>query len=448
MHRVELFDDTMAEKDAKALTKNYQSDQEETEDEEVKINCILGQSGMTHSDFSDSDSEQEEEEEAEEKNVNVHADEENEEANRNPKEAELEDLVKFVAIGSQIIKSSGVVLYRPTPVLSTLPLQANESDQKGETLNESKVKSNFSIGDVNTKSGFSNASKQDSKAGKSVTCSSSSSISSSNSDDSDADTESVDSDAHMKSASLDFPFVVGAASIAQDNGEDCCESVFDDEEESQETMNQSYATVGASGASVDDKWEAAKQKRVLSSNTLSALNIEAGRNEDSTKRRRGLEQSFKDFCAIPEITLGVEALDQIIQPLPRQYIIRDDSPLMSASSEKEEDKMLSEELEERFQNSGMGFNGDSSIIPLLTPPQSPRTVDGNLEGQAMGAIEWPSNLVMDSAIMTACTSLSPVSTYCNNGDHLINDREKILTSGEPSVISSTTRLRTISVATA
>jgi len=39
-------------------TKNcYESDEGETEDEEVKRNCIMGQSGMRDSDFSDSESE-------------------------------------------------------------------------------------------------------------------------------------------------------------------------------------------------------------------------------------------------------------------------------------------------------------------------------------------------------------------------------------------------------
>jgi len=412
----------------------------------VKRNCILGQSGMRDSDFSDNDFE----EEAEEKKVDIDEENEEEEEEEEPKgnlEDEVDDLVKFVTIGSHIIKPNGIVLYRPTPVLPALPLQQNESDQKVKALNESEVKrSNQSHGDVNAKSGL-NISKQDSEAENSTNCSSSSSY------DTDANTEPVDSDAHMKSASLDFPIsdreelpilevVVGTARITQDSEKECCRSVFD--EEAQETRNECYALVGAS---VDDKWEITRQKRVLSSNALSALNAEAGSNENSPKRKRGLEQSFKGFCPIPEIALGIDALDQIIQPLPRQYVIRDDLPLISSSSDKEEDEMLSEELEERFQNSGMGYNGGNSIIPLLTPPQSPRTVDGNLEGQVMVAIEWPSNLVMDIAIMRACTNLSSVSTCSNNGDNLMNDYPKILTSGEPSSSGSATRLRTISVAT-
>ena len=125
----------MVEKDAKALTKKFQRDQEEREDEEVKRNCILGQSGMRDSDFSDSDIE----EETEGKKDDVDEENEEEEADGNTKD-KMEDLVKFVTIGSHIIKPNGVVLYRPTPVLPALPLQQKESGQKIKALNESEVK--------------------------------------------------------------------------------------------------------------------------------------------------------------------------------------------------------------------------------------------------------------------------------------------------------------------
>ena len=292
-----------------------------------------------------------------------------------------------------------------------------------------------------------------------ATCSSSSS-----SDSSDADTDSVESDTQMKATSLDFSLFDGATTITVDTEKGCCESSSSSSADQQETMNGNYynALIGASGASVDDKWQMAKQKRVLSSNTLFALNQEADRNADTPMKRMRRccqqQQSFnKDTTsAIPEITLGIEALDQIIQPLPRQYLRRDDSYLILSSSDEEEDKMMSEELEEKFRNSSMGGgsgdnspiplltppqsprtvhdtiatmttiedrmlseeleekfrnssmgggSGDNSPIPLLTPPQSPRTVhDTIVEGSTMTTIEWPSNLVMDSAIMKAATT--------------------------------------------
>mmetsp|Transcript_13384 Transcript_13384/g.37699 ORF Transcript_13384/g.37699 Transcript_13384/m.37699 type:complete len:135 (+) Transcript_13384:363-767(+) len=128
--------------DADKLAKRYQSDIEETEDEEVKRNCIMGQSGLRDSDFSDSDLDEEEEvEEKEKKTVDADADDRNQkvEAGEISKEDEMADLVKFVTIGSQIMKPNGVVLYRPTPVLPHSTLQSNITDTKVVTMKGSEV---------------------------------------------------------------------------------------------------------------------------------------------------------------------------------------------------------------------------------------------------------------------------------------------------------------------
>lgn len=436
------------------LAKHYESDQGDTEDEEVKRNCILGQCGMRDSDFSDSGSEEEECEDDEEgdggeevrEEAVIHINEEKKKCQGDfrTKEDQMLDLVKFVSTGSQIVEFKGTVLYRPKAIMPTSALQVEEPNEKDETLNEPKLKSTPKISSMLPSKDDSDS--EESDDGKSI-----------DSDGSDADTESVESDVEMKSPSIDFPFdgreelstleVVAAASNTKDDTEGGdIESVSDDQEDAQDEMNGNYALVGASGASVDDKWEALKQKRVLSSNTLSALNEEAGRYEDSQKRVRSVEQSFKDISSIPEITLGVDALDQIIQPLPRQYLIRDDSPLISAPSDEDEDKVLSEELEEKFRNSSIDCNTANSPIPLLTPPQSPRTVDGSLEGQAMTTIEWPSNLVMDSAIINANSSMSG-SSEDSNDIKLMKDLPDVLLPSESSRGTSTTRLRAISIAT-
>ena len=122
-----------------ALAKNYQSDQgETTEDEEVKRNCVMGQSGMNDSDFSDSDFEMEEAEEVE---VEVNHGESKKEEDGTSKEDRMECLVKFVSIGSKILKTKGVVLCRPTPIMPTLSVHLGEPEENNdEILNDSKVK--------------------------------------------------------------------------------------------------------------------------------------------------------------------------------------------------------------------------------------------------------------------------------------------------------------------
>jgi hypothetical protein len=241
---------------------------------------------------------------------------------------------------------------------------------------------------------------------------------------------------------------VQISNIAPYIEEGSCKSSNDDQHEAQESIHGDYALVGASGASVDDKWLMAKQKRVLSSSALSALNQETDQVAGHQKKRRLSQQTFNDVCAIPEITLDVKALDQIIQPLPRQYLVRDEYLLISSSSDDDEDKMLSEELEEKFQNNDVVCSDAKLPIPLLTPPQSPRTVDNSIEGQAMISIEWPSNLVMDSAIMKGFAHISPVPTNSTSDEQeKTDDSSSILGVGEPSKRSSATRLRTISIAT-
>jgi len=429
---------------ARKEDESYESDGGETEDEEVKRNCIMGESGMRDSDFFDSDSEVDEEEDE------VDNDEKPKESSEGePKEDQMMELVKFVSLGSQFLKPKGVVLYRPTPIVASnsMTSHSEKSVENDENSNESNLKSSQSTTQINDS--------PRAKAENDIQVSASTSSCDSDSDSNDGDVESVESEDTDKSTSLDFPFD-GGEELSMDVGvritniapcieEGSCKSSDDDQQEAQES---DYALVGASGASVDDKWQMAKQKRVLSSSALSALNQETDGSADHPKKRRLSQQTFNDVCAIPEITLDVEALDQIIQPLPRQYLVRDEYLLISSSSDDDEDKMLSEELEEKFQNTDVVCSDAKLPIPLLTPPQSPRTVDDSIEGQAMTSIEWPSNLVMDSAIIKGFAHISPVPTNSTSDEQeKTDDSSSILGVGEPSKRSSATRLRTISVAT-
>jgi hypothetical protein len=137
-----------------------------------------------------------------------------------------------------------------------------------------------------------------------------------------------------------------------------------------------------------------KAKRVLSSNTLSALNAEAGRNVDSPKRMRTAPESFlKSIDSLPELSLGLSAMDAI-RPLSKRYSMRDDSQAISSDDDEELDQALSDELKRPSKN-----GGDNSPVPLLTPPQSPLTIPTGISD----LVEWPSNLVVDSAMMSAAS---------------------------------------------
>jgi len=431
----------MTGKKYKTFAKTYQSDQGETEDEEVKRNCIMGESGMRDSDFSDSDIEVEDDEPIEIQN------EEKETTCGKSRNEPIEELVKFVDVGSQILEPKSVVLCRPKPIVPISVTPAEESEKNDEASSDSNVN-----GSINNNSAFSPGSKVDNETEPSTHDSGSSRSSSNYSDDNRKPyAESLELGTEMNPTSLDFPFVgehlsmeVGLSdtAIIQCSEEGCCESLLDGQHLLQERPGGNYALVGASGPSVDNMWLMAMQKQVLSSNALSTLNHETGRSTDLhlPKRMRCSQSLVEDNCAMPEIKLGIEALDQIIQPLPRQYLVREEFPMTSLSSDEEEDKMLSEELQEKIRNDGIGCSCDNSPIPLLTPPQSPRTLNETTDDKTVTTIEWPSNLVMDSAIIKAFANVSPVTTH--NNDEKIDPLSIGL-----SKRSAAPRLRTISVGT-
>jgi hypothetical protein len=82
--------------------------------------------------------------------------------------------------------------------------------------------------------------------------------------------------------------------------------------------------------------------------------------------------------------------------------VREDSPaLMSSDDDDDLDRQLGEELGDQYQG-----DGQETPVPLLTPPGSPLTVEW--EGAATTLCEWPSNLIVDSALQ-AVNELRPMS---------------------------------------
>lgn len=138
----------------------------------------------------------------------------------------------------------------------------------------------------------------------------------------------------------------------------------------------------------------AKSKRVLSSNALATLSTDPERSPLSPKR---MKQSLfcKDPAYLPDFCLGIAALEYL-----GPYPARDTTVMFS---DDEWDRRLSEELD----SCGSESSRENSPVPLLTPPQSPLTI--NLGGGITTVCEWPSNLVVDSVMMTAATELRVMS---------------------------------------
>lgn len=144
-----------------------------------------------------------------------------------------------------------------------------------------------------------------------------------------------------------------------------------------------------------------KTKRVLSYNTLFALNADADHNDDDSKRARS---NLNGLAASRTATfsLGPPALQESKHTGPLQ-VIRDESPVISSSDDEELDRQLGEELGHHEEADG---SRDNTPVPLLTPPGSPLTIE--VDGNTTTVCEWPSNLAVDSA-MQAVHELRPLS---------------------------------------
>jgi len=199
-----------------------------------------------------------------------------------------------------------------------------------------------------------------------------------------------------------------------------------------ETSNFQYLGVAEDSAHrhVDVVATFPKSKRVLSYNTLFALNFEAGHCNDATKR---VKCDLKDFpvsaptTLLSTFTLGPPALMQSCPPL------RDESPVISEDDDAELDRQLGSELDEH--DFAEEEQRNETPVPLLTPPASPLTIEFN--GNPTTVCEWPSNLTVDSA-MQAVHELRPMSPA--SLETLEKEEQNRFSSGVGESASTTTTL--------
>ena len=125
-----------------------------------------------------------------------------------------------------------------------------------------------------------------------------------------------------------------------------------------------------------------------------------------------LQPSFMDQAACPYSLSSLFAIK-----------IREESPaLMSTDDDDDLDRQLGEELGDQYQG-----EGQETPVPLLTPPGSPLTVEW--EGAATTLCEWPSNLIVESALQ-AVNELRPMSpTSLENLERDEHDRIVAFSSG-------------------
>jgi hypothetical protein len=114
---------------------------------------------------------------------------------------------------------------------------------------------------------------------------------------------------------------------------------------------------------------------VLSSNRLNILSGATTTSQTSTTKR-----------------IRFMSMDEILSTTNSGFVVESEEAL---------DQRLGEELKEE---SGVATPGtperiSPACVPLLTPPQSPR----------QSIVEWPSNLVVDIALMAVAADIRPLS---------------------------------------
>lgn len=146
-------------------------------------------------------------------------------------------------------------------------------------------------------------------------------------------------------------------------------------------------------------------KRVLSTKSLIYLSPEAGdESGDIPSKRLKVRDDLPPSLHLPSLVNGITLSSPSLSPRQKsRNLITTFSPIISTLSEDEEfelDGQLRDEL------CSPTLSRDNSPVPLLTPPQSPIPME--IDGSRMTVCEWPSNLVIDSAL-TNITGMRPLS---------------------------------------
>jgi hypothetical protein len=336
------------------LKSNYTASESETEDEEVRMNCIGGFRGIEDSDM----------------NTTENSDDENDE-NVSDEESFTDGYVGLAMFVTSPYWSGGTLI-RPKPkapaVKRLSPL--DEQDDEPENTDEQPHYSH-SYDSSETKSCIAEMESTDAER----------------SGDNAGTTEDLSSSTKAGSEGLEVELTEILASI-----NDALELALDESESS-----SSYYI----GVMKDIDTESpvySKAKRVLCQPDKADENFKKAR----VNVMKDLQYSHSPITLMQ--AFSDEQRDCCHYSLTSLFSlkIREESPaLMSNDDDEELDRQLGEELGDEYQG-----DGQDTPVPLLTPPGSPLTVEW--EGLATTLCEWPSNLIVDSA-MQAAHELRPMS---------------------------------------
>ncbi|KAI2490626.1 hypothetical protein MHU86_23954 [Fragilaria crotonensis] len=197
---------------------------------------------------------------------------------------------------------------------------------------------------------------------------------------------------------LDSPTLSEACSLSQGTPEVC------DEEERMKEILHEFGVDDTQCLTIMDKvlglqHNSSTSKRILSS--LSEDDVQDCAHFDTPKRMRCSIPTQRTSPGLTSFDLGPSAFYTLEESTHRDLTV---SPF--SEQEAEHDRALGEELAQAEDGASVR---ESTPVPLLSPPPSPLCVESD-KGQLTTMCEWPCNLAVDCALLvTGMRSHSPVS---------------------------------------
>ena len=363
----------------------FENDMSETEDDEVKMNCIGGvQVYMTSSDEDDFDDDEE----------SCCSDESRGDANER-------GVVTFVA--RQIIQAPEI--YRPRALLGGIMEDDDRSDASSsdsETAECDEVESGDDDCELSGDESSDEADADgdcgddDSEGDVSVNEIVFSDLGKVDDDASTAHSELSQAEYSCEHRHLDSPSLSEVCSLSQGTPEVCDEN---------ERMKAILYEFGGDDTDILNMMDTVggqhppfSSKRILSS--LSLYDDQQCAHSETPKRMRCSMPTQPTSPGLTSFDLGPSAYDTL-----GKFTHRDPAASPFSEQEAEHDRALGEELAE----ADCVSDRESTPVPLLSPPPSPLCVESD-KGQFTTMCEWPCNLAVDCALLvTGQRSHSPVS---------------------------------------
>lgn len=340
---------------------NEEKDTSETEDDEVKINCIGGvQPYMTTTDdddFEDDDG------------CFDDSDEENEEER---------GVVNFVA--RQMYQAPEI--HRPQPMLGRIAEEEESSDSDASSscsddIEEAAVEMDDEASAMSEEES-SDADDERSDDG-------------SEDDEGEHEDENDEASTSSKDMPISLPFSsrpasrIGTESHCTPEVCDEDDRFFDYDDHCTDIIDKVLALDASTAAQLSSEMAPSpRSKRILSS--LFNDDDQSSDFNDTPKRMRSTFSSRSSKESMTSLFLGPSAYDYESTENQRNFAV-------SPFSEQEQDRQLSEELQE----TDLVSDRESTPVPLLSPPPSPLCVESD-KGQLTTVCEWPCNLAIDSAL--------------------------------------------------